>query len=242
VRSALDGDDGEIELSLVHPTRGDRRYTVIVSAIAGRPGYGTDGVLLCFNDVTDDVHERAEIVRRATHDALTRCLNREAVLGALGNAIAGCDHRSGVAVVFLDLDRLKYLNDTFGHAAGDSLLVCVADRLRNSTRDASIGRFGGDEFLVVARDVASAEQADHLGRRLARELRRPVRLGGSVTRPSASAGVAWTNDPAADAMALVAQADAAMYEIKRRRAAYPGMSRLSQRFPRPVRQRRRRQA
>ncbi len=122
-----------------------------------------------------------------------------------------------MAVIFLDLDGFKAVNDTHGHAAGDRLLVAVGQRLRQSTRQASVGRLGGDEFLVVARDVPSAEQATQLGRRLARAIGRPLHLGATVTRPAASVGVAWSADQATDPSALVAQADEAMYAAKRRR-------------------------
>jgi diguanylate cyclase (GGDEF)-like protein len=127
-------------------------------------------------------------------------------------------------VIFIDLDQFKAVNDSYGHAAGDLLLVAVADRLRQSTRDAGVGRLGGDEFLVIARNVPTPEHAEHLGRRLARAIRRPLNLGGTI-RPSASVGVAWSADPNADPSALVAQADAAMYQAKRRRHRPAGSAR-----------------
>jgi diguanylate cyclase (GGDEF)-like protein/PAS domain S-box-containing protein len=216
VETVLGGDDTEIEVSLTHPGRGVRSCGVILSALAGRSGYGTTGALLCVTDVTDEAHQRAEILRRAAHDALTGCLNRAGILDVLATAVAQCGGGSGVAVLFFDLDRFKHVNDTHGHAAGDHLLVRVAERLRHNTRDAGVGRLGGDEFLVVAHAVPTAEHAELLGKRLARAVRRPLNLGGTVTRPGVSAGVAWTADPAADPAGLVADADAAMYEAKRR--------------------------
>jgi diguanylate cyclase (GGDEF)-like protein len=216
VESVLGGDDTEIELSLAHPARGERRCGVILSALAGRSGYGTTGALLCVTDITDEAQQRAEILRRAAHDGLTGCLNRAAILDALAEAVAA---GGGVAVLFFDLDRFKPVNDTYGHAAGDRLLVAVAERLRLGTRAASVGRLGGDEFLVVARDVPSAEQAERLGRRLQRAIRRPVDLGGATARPGASVGVAWTADQALEPAELIGRADAAMYEAKRRRHA-----------------------
>jgi diguanylate cyclase (GGDEF)-like protein len=216
VRTVLAGDDVEIELALTHPHLGVRRCSAMLSALAGRSGYGTNGALVCLTDITHQARQRDEILHLATHDDLTKCLNRPAVLDALAAACAG---DIGVAVIFIDLDRFKAVNDTYGHAAGDRLLVSVADRLRQSTRNAGVGRLGGDEFLVVARNVPSPEHAEHLGRRLARAIRRPLNLGGTV-RPSASVGVAWSAGPHADPSALVARADAAMYQAKRRRHAY----------------------
>jgi diguanylate cyclase (GGDEF)-like protein/PAS domain S-box-containing protein len=215
VRKVLDGHDLEIEFSIAHPRRGVRRCSVILSALAVRSGSGTSGALLCITDITDQVRERAEIIQLAKYDSLTKCLNRPAILDALTTAVGTC---AGVAVIFLDLDGFKAVNDTHGHAAGDRLLVAVGQRLRQSTRQASVGRLGGDLLLVVARDVPSAEQATLLGRRLARAIGRPLHLGGALTRPAASVGVAWSADPAADPSALVARADEAMYAAKRRRS------------------------
>ncbi|MBD0322783.1 MAG: diguanylate cyclase [Aldersonia sp.] len=218
VKSVLAGDDSEIEVSLRHPRRGTRRCGIILSALVGRSGYNTTGALLCVTDVTDEAQERAEIIRRAAQDSLTGCLNRAAILDVLTSAVAGCTDAAGVAVLFFDLDRFKQINDKHGHAAGDHLLVAVGERLREGSRDADVGRLGGDEFLVIARNLPSAEQADRLGRRLARAICRPVDIGGTMLRPAVSVGVAWSTDSAADPGSLVAQADAAMYRVKRRRA------------------------
>jgi diguanylate cyclase (GGDEF)-like protein/PAS domain S-box-containing protein len=220
VESVLAGDDTEIELSLTHPERGLRQCNVVLSALAGRSGYGTTGALLCITDVTEDVQRRAEIMHRAAHDSLTGCLNRAAVTDALAEAVTGCTGEpgaAGVAVLFLDLDRFKEINDAHGHTAGDNLLAAVADRLRHHSRNAVVGRLGGDEFLVVAFDVSSAEQADRLGRRLAQSVRRPLDIGGVTIRPGVSVGVSWSADPSADPGTLVTRADKAMYENKRRR-------------------------
>jgi diguanylate cyclase (GGDEF)-like protein/PAS domain S-box-containing protein len=217
VHAVLAGRDVEIELSITHPLRGVRRCGVILSPLAGRSG-GTSGALLCVSDITDQVRERAEIIELARYDALTKCLNRAAVLDALAAAVG----ESGVAVIFLDLDGFKTINDTYGHAAGDRLLAAVGQRLRQCTRQASVGRLGGDEFLVVARDVSSADRAAQLGRRLARAIGRPMVLGAAATRPAASVGVAWSADPTADPAKLIAEADAAMYAAKRRRRSAAG--------------------
>ncbi|GGL16988.1 hypothetical protein GCM10012284_59480 [Mangrovihabitans endophyticus] len=221
VAAVLDGEDSEIEVTLHHPVRGTRRCGVILSALAGRSGYGTTGALLCVTDVTDQVQERDDIMRRAKQDGLTGCLNRVAVTEALHAAVAT---GAGVATIFIDLDRFKEINDTYGHAAGDRLLTCVGERLRRNSRNCDVGRLGGDEFLVVARDVTTQEQAEQLGRRLARAVRRPVNLGGTPVRPGASVGVAWSADPAVDPDALVTRADEAMYAAKRTRRTRSGVS------------------
>jgi diguanylate cyclase (GGDEF)-like protein/PAS domain S-box-containing protein len=218
VESVLTGVDTEIELSLIHPDRGERRCNVILSALAGRSGYGTTGALLCITDITSETQERADIIRRAALDGLTGCLNRAAVLEKLAVALLASTDTAGVAAIFIDLDDFKHINDTYGHAAGDYLLTSVAQRLRAKSRDAQVGRLGGDEFLVIAANVPSADQAERLGSRLMRALAEPMTLDNAKIYPAASVGVAWSADPATDAADLVARADEAMYAAKRRSA------------------------
>jgi diguanylate cyclase (GGDEF)-like protein len=218
VESVLTGADNEIELSLTHPDRGVRHCGVLLSALAGPSGHGTTGALICVTDVTDETQQRADIMHRAEHDGLTGCLNRSAIKETLSRALAECAD-TGVAVIFIDLDHFKQINDTYGHAAGDQVLASVAERLRDNCRDAKVGRLGGDEFLVIAHGVPSAERAERLGARLAQAVRRPVAVADAVIRPAASVGVAWSADPAVDGPTLIARADSTMYERKRRRPA-----------------------
>ena len=155
-------------------------------------------------------------------DPLTGLPNREPVLAHLRTALARLA-RSGapVAVLFLDLDRFKPVNDRYGHAAGDRILVQVANRLHHQMRATDIvGRVGGDEFLVVCDSGETAALVD----RLRHAVSSPIQLGADSVSVGASIGVAVASVPVgADldgaAGALVARADAAMYEEKRRRAA-----------------------
>ena len=121
----------------------------------------------------------------------------------------------GNAVVFIDLDRFKAVNDDLGHAAGDRLLVEVADRLRSTLRDGDrVGRFGGDEFLVICPGVDSADQAREIAERIATVLTSTVDIGSRSVTLRASVGVAWTTEHL-EADTLIAWADSAMYESKR---------------------------
>jgi diguanylate cyclase (GGDEF)-like protein/PAS domain S-box-containing protein len=216
--AVLDGGaDADLEVGLVHPFRGVRRLTVSLRALSGSSGAVT-GAIISLADITEDVRLREELKFSATFDSLTGCRNRASILGALHNylALPACEN-AGVAAVFVDLDRFKQVNDRLGHAAGDALLVHVANRLRTAARHADlVGRLGGDEFLVVARDVASPADARTFAEKLASAIcDGTVALGGEHVLPHGSVGVAWSLPGAHDADALIAAADEAMYRAKR---------------------------
>jgi diguanylate cyclase (GGDEF)-like protein len=223
--AVLDGHDGDIEVGLTHPDLGERRCGILLRALTDRSGQQITGAVLCLTDVTEAARAREEMRRRAAYDGLTGCLNRESVLHALGAALAACGtgaDSGGVAVVFVDMDRFKAVNDEFGHPAGDLLLCTVAERLRATARVSDfVGRVGGDEFLLVFPGAESARVAVDIGKRIAAALGRPLDLGGSEVTPSASVGVAWTADGTVDPYALVAAADEAMYRSKRDGAGQP---------------------
>ena len=124
---------------------------------------------------------------------------------------------AGVAVVFVDMDGFKEVNDSMGHHAGDELLVAVAGRLAAAVRPCdAVARFGGDEFVVLAGDVESATDAARLAWRLANCLRAPFTVAGAAVGVTASMGVAYSADPGELAEEIVRKADAAMYLAKQR--------------------------
>jgi diguanylate cyclase (GGDEF)-like protein/PAS domain S-box-containing protein len=173
------------------------------------------GAVGCLSDVTERAQLRRELEVRASVDALTSCLNRAATLELVGRTVAAPAGDRGNAVVFIDLDRFKAVNDDLGHAAGDRLLVEVADRLRSTLRDGDhVGRFGGDEFLVICPGVDSADQAREIAERIATVLTSTVDIGSRPVQLRASVGVAWTTE-SLEADTLIAWADSAMYESKR---------------------------
>ncbi|WP_129336562.1 GGDEF domain-containing protein [Cellulomonas endophytica] len=158
-----------------------------------------------------------ELRRRALRDDLTGLANRAAFFERLAQRLAAADRRgTGCAVLYLDLDGFKTVNDTLGHAAGDRLLVEVARRLTEELRAGdTAARVGGDEFLVLLDEVVSGEAALAVARRVEQRLRAPHVLGGRTVTAPASIGVAAAPDGPTDADGLVAAADAAMYEAKR---------------------------
>ena len=214
-----DGRSTELEVGIRVPGRaGLRRCSITGRTLTDADG-SPSGAVLCFDDVTEAAELRAELERRATTDELTGCLNRAAVLARLDAMLERHGGAStGTAVVFIDLDGFKHVNDTFGHIAGDQLLTHAAERLRSVMRpDDVVGRLGGDEFLAVLSDVGGTEEAMRVAQRIAEVLADPVEVGGGVPmRIRSSVGVAWADGGGSvDADALTAAADRAMYQSKR---------------------------
>ncbi len=160
----------------------------------------------------------ARLAHQATHDGLTGLPNRTMLLERLGAALERRPPRGslGPVVVFLDLDRLKIVNDSLGHERGDELLARVADRLPDGIpNDVLVARFGGDEFVVLAEHVASRQQARELVERILDTVAQPVRLEGRTITPSASAGVVVAS-PGQTPTEVLRDADIAMYRAKHR--------------------------
>ncbi|RQH13187.1 EAL domain-containing protein [Bradyrhizobium sp. RP6] len=157
---------------------------------------------------------RAEIARLAYHDILTGLPNRAQLRHLITTAIDACPTGSHVALAFLDVDHFKDVNDTLGHAAGDELLVQLAQRLREHISPGDmLGRLGGDEFVILL-PQRNAEDAERVAADLAEALARPLRLGSKLMPLSASIGISLYPDHATDIDTLMQQADAAMYMAK----------------------------
>ena len=167
-------------------------------------------------DVTERKKADREIYRLAHYDQLTGKPNRFLLHDRLLQAIAQ-GNREGhkVAVLFLDLDRFKWVNDTLGHHAGDTLLQIVADRLSNFVREVdTVARLGGDEFVVILNGILSNEDPASFARRFLEELARPTQLEGKEFINSASIGIAIYPMDGHDVNTLLRKADTAMYAAK----------------------------
>jgi diguanylate cyclase (GGDEF)-like protein len=158
-----------------------------------------------------------ELSRRALHDDLTGLANRAAFWDRLAHRLDVADRRgTGLAVLFLDLDDFKTVNDTLGHAAGDQLLVDIARRITAELRAGdTAARVGGDEFLVLLDEVATGEAALAVAQRVNDRLRAPYDFGAHRYTATSSIGVAMGSDALATSDAIIAAADAAMYDAKR---------------------------
>jgi diguanylate cyclase (GGDEF)-like protein len=186
-------------------------------------------------DVTEQHRTEARIVYMARHDALTDLPNRMFLRERLENALAEL-RRSGrsLAVLILDLDRFKEVNDTLGHPVGDALLKVVADRLRTCVRDgATVARLGGDEFAIVEDVARAGTEAAALAERIHRTLSEPFDLGDHQVAIGASIGIALPPGDGLDCDEIIRNADLALYRAKSERRGKhrffePEMDRLMQ--------------
>jgi diguanylate cyclase (GGDEF)-like protein/PAS domain S-box-containing protein len=219
------GRPADIEVELRMPASGELRFCAVGLRVFSQDDGPINGAIACVADITDSTHMREELRRRATFDELTGCYNRASIMNALETNIASGERQAERAVVFVDLDRFKDVNDRHGHATGDELLNAVAERLRSVVRQGDmVGRIGGDEFLAVCPDIGGPGQAMKLAERLAEaQLEEVVVANGAIT-VQVSIGVAWTSGDEADAEAMVAMADTAMYESKREGAGRPRLA------------------
>jgi diguanylate cyclase (GGDEF)-like protein/PAS domain S-box-containing protein len=164
-----------------------------------------------------DVTDRMWLERQALHDPLTKLPNRLLLMDRAHQALVRLHRSKGpIAVLFIDLDGLKAINDSLGHALGDLLLVSVAERLAGTLRDSdTVARFGGDEFVILAEDLESDREALAVAERVVRGLEEPFEVGSIEVGMSASVGVSISRDPTADPEDLLREADVAMYRAKR---------------------------
>ena len=189
-------------------------------SISGEPVLAADGTFLGYRGVGLDITKQklieANISRLARFDSLTGLYNRPAFFERLDHAIAlARRHDRVIALLFVDLDRFKDVNDAFGHPSGDEVLKALARRLMKTVRDTdTVARLGGDEFIVLAEEVANQVDVNEFGRRLLQALSEPVVLHGQECRLGASIGVAMYPDDGEDATTLLKTADAAMYRAK----------------------------
>lgn len=172
---------------------------------------------------------RRQIDHMAHHDSLTRLPNRRYLEQELERAMAWARERSSrVAVLSVDLDNFKRINDSLGHAAGDAVLCQVAERITSSVRAqdvvacredrggcTTVARFGGDEFIVLLKGVGGVDTLAEIARRIDRTLGRPLYVDGHELRVSASIGISLFPDHGEDVASLIGSADRAMYHIKR---------------------------
>lgn len=174
------------------------------------------GIVVNSRDVTEQQEASRQLTHLAFHDPLTGLANRALFMDRLEQALARVRrHPAIIAVIYLDLDYFKTINDSLGHAAGDQLLVSAARRLETCLRPAdTVARFGGDEFTILVEDLAARADAERVVQRIVQHFAAPFILDGERRTITTSAGIAITADPHARAADLLRQADAALYRAK----------------------------
>ena len=221
--------------------RPDGEWAAVLSCgvVIERDGSGAPRRMAGINiDMTEQMQMQAMLRHAARTDGLTQLPNRAAVFEQVQLAVNRAAAQPGFeyAVLFMDFDRFKQINDTLGHSAGDELLRQIAQRLRGALRQGdavsrsashrprpaalfaaaqTAGRIGGDEFVVVLEGVQDRDEACAVARRLMDVLAAPYRIGGQVVHSSASIGIVTSEHPANDANTVMRDADTAMYEAKR---------------------------
>ncbi len=187
-----------------------------ISAVRDDDGHVRQYVSL-FSDITLAKQHALDLEHAAYYDGLTTLANRTLLSDHLNRAMAAAQRRDeSLAVVFIDLDGFKAVNDTHGHGVGDHLLIALANRMKQALRrDDILGRIGGDEFVAVLQNVGSVEGCVDLLHRLLDTVRMPIEVKGRTLQVSASLGVTfYPQHEATDADQLIRQADQAMYQAK----------------------------
>jgi diguanylate cyclase (GGDEF)-like protein/PAS domain S-box-containing protein len=163
-----------------------------------------------------DVTDRMWLEHQALRDPLTQLPNRLLLMDRTRQALARLDRSGGVvALLFIDLDRFKAVNDNFGHDVGDRLLISVSERLAEMMRDSdTVARLGGDEFVILGEEIESDEEALALAERVVQTLKEPFQVGGVEVSMPASVGVSITHDGDTDPESMLREADVAMYRAK----------------------------
>ncbi len=193
-----------------------KRYIEIVKTPTYAPDGSINGIQGIFWDITARKSAEEQIEYLAHHDPLTdlpnRVLLRDRFLQAQGQAARSANR---VAILFLDLDHFKLVNDTLGHPIGDRLLQAVAERLRHGVRETdTISRQGGDEFVIVLPELADPESAGSIAGKLMEQMHEPVRVNGHRLNVTFSLGIALYPDDGEDFDTLMKKADTAMYSAK----------------------------
>ncbi|WP_087503215.1 diguanylate cyclase [Pseudomonas sp. SID14000] len=214
--------------SVAHAARRERSFDrrVPEAPIAELNELGND-----FNALLDELevwhshlqNENQTLAHQASHDSLTGLPNRAFFEGRLNRSVRNAERQQDhLAVLFLDSDHFKQINDTLGHAAGDEVLISVADRVRAQLREHDLmARLGGDEFAVLLTPLHSRQDAEDIAEKIVASMKLPVQLdSGRSIATSLSVGIAYYPDDGADPGSLLNAADAAMYQAKRKRRGH----------------------
>ncbi|WP_024286404.1 sensor domain-containing diguanylate cyclase [Cellulomonas sp. KRMCY2] len=210
------GARARLDVLVVHASLERRWYEWTVHNLLHDPL--VEGFVVDQRDVTERLLHSEALAHAAAHDDLTGLANRGELMRRLAACLPEATPGAGVAVLFIDLDRFKEVNDTYGHAAGDSLLTVISERLKGCLRAHDhLARLGGDEFCAILTEVNDGAEVTTIVNRLAAAVQQPVVLRTGTVQVGVSVGAALATDGRCDPAALFAASDAAMYQVKNRR-------------------------
>jgi|GEM_PF-1162269 len=215
VAKALDGGVGRYQGFWPTAKGTPKCWDVVVTPVRNAAGEIVR-LLSVARDITANKQAEERLVYLASYDTLTELPNRVLFMARLTHELAVASrHKQMVAILFLDLDGFKHINDTLGHEVGDRLLKAVAARLVACVRDSdTVGRFGGDEFVLILADIAHVNDANRVAQKILRAISKPVALDGTDLFVTASIGISLYPEDGQEAHGLLKNADAAMYLAK----------------------------
>ncbi|HEX2280388.1 MAG TPA: EAL domain-containing protein, partial [Thermomicrobiales bacterium] len=192
-----------------------RDVEAIGNNLLGDPNVG--GIVVTARDITERKSLQSQLAHQAFHDPLTTLPNRALFMDRTEHALTAIGrHYHGIAVLFVDLDRFKLINDSLGHDIGDQVLVAIAGRMQESVRQGdTVARFGGDEFTVLLEQVADVDEAVMTAERIIAAIGQPLNFDGHEIHIAASVGVTFSNSSNDVPELLLRNADAAMYHAKK---------------------------
>jgi len=209
------GSTAMVELQMIHRDGSRRVVEAIGNNLLEDPS--VNGIVINARDITERKSAEQQLAYQAFHDPLTGLPNRARFMDRLEHAVArSARRREGVAILFLDLDRFKVVNDSLGHEVGDQLLVETGRRLSESIRPGdTVARLGGDEFTILLEDVLDVDQASAAADRLFTQFQQPISINGRDVFVSLSIGIALSRGRQSRPADLLREADIAMYQVKR---------------------------
>ena len=208
---------GQMEQRYIHKT-GRTVWTQWSVSATGDVSSDASNLIFQLQDITDKKIAEQKLQHEATHDALTGLPNRALFMRRLEEALIRSRHDSKyqVSVLFIDLDRFKYVNDSLGHLIGDQLLIGIASRLRECMRPPDIvARLGGDEFMILVEGKYYAEKITQIANRIQKQFAQPFDLYGQEVYSSASIGILRASENHMTSEDVMRDADTAMYQAKR---------------------------
>jgi len=208
----------QIELECTHKTAGKRVWTLWSASLVRGPDGVPQYFIVQVQNISNRKYAEQQLIYLANHDPLTGLLNRDQFHARLTQALSAARrHGSKLALMFLDLDRFKLINDTLGHRLGDLLLQATSDRLKSTVRGNDVlARLGGDEFIVLLNDITHSDDVARIAQKTIDILTQPFTLEGNDLVVTASVGISVFPDDGKDSHTLLMNADTAMYLAKER--------------------------